>query len=177
MKYLLSIGSNIGCGMKNLKKAVTLLEERSIFVDECSSVYCSSPVDYLSQADFMNVSVIAETDLAPDDLLKKLKEVENEMGRVKTIEKGPRNIALDIVFWEHGAHCSKNLTIPHKEASKRLFVIFAALEIIENSEHFENEKLELQSVLEKEKDRFTGQRIEKLCPFIMEKVTYGWKDR
>ncbi|HOB72827.1 MAG TPA: 2-amino-4-hydroxy-6-hydroxymethyldihydropteridine diphosphokinase, partial [bacterium] len=121
MKYLLSIGSNIGCGMKNLKKAVTMLEERSIFVDECSSVYCSSPVDYLSQADFMNVSVIAETDLAPDDLLKKLKEVENEMGRVKTIEKGPRNIDLDIVFWEHGVHSSKNLTIPHKEASKRLF--------------------------------------------------------
>lgn len=176
MKYLLSIGSNIGCGMKNLKQAVMMLEERSIFVDECSSVYCSSPVDYLSQADFMNVSVIAETEFSPEDLLKKLKEVENEMGRVKTIEKGPRNIDLDIVFWEKGSHSSKNLTIPHKEAVKRLFVIFPTLEIIENSEYFENEKRELQTVLEVEKDRFTGQRIEKLCPFIMENVTYGWKD-
>jgi 2-amino-4-hydroxy-6-hydroxymethyldihydropteridine diphosphokinase len=177
MKYLLSIGSNIGCGITNLKKALSLLEEKEVFVDECSSIYCSSPVDYLSQADFLNVSVIAETEYAPDELLKKLKEVEDEMGRAKIIEKGPRNIDLDIVFWEKGAHRSKNLTIPHKDATKRLFVIFPTLEIIENSEHFEEDKITLQTALEEKKELFTGQRIEKLCPLIMENVTYGWKDR
>jgi 2-amino-4-hydroxy-6-hydroxymethyldihydropteridine diphosphokinase len=177
MKYLISIGSNIGCGITNLRRALNTLEEKEVFVDECSSVYCSSPVDYLSQADFLNVSVIVETELQPDALLTRLKEVENEMGRVKTVPKGPRTIDLDIVFWEKGEHLSKNLTIPHTEASKRLFVIFPALEIIENSHFFEDEKIKLQSVLEEKKDSFVGQKIEKLCPLIMEKVSYGWKDR
>ena len=176
MKYLISVGSNIGCGITNLRRALNMLEEKEVFVDECSSVYCSSPVDYLSQADFLNISIIAETSFQPDTLLLKLKEVESEMGRVKTVPKGPRTIDLDIVFWEKGDHRSKNLTIPHKEASKRLFVIFPALEIIENSSFFEQEKIKLQSALEEEKESFVGQKIEKLCPLIMEKVTYGWKD-
>lgn len=177
MKYLISIGSNIGNGLNNLKQAIRLLEEKDIFIDECSSVYCSSPVDFLSQSDFLNVSLVAETELHPEELLYKIKEIENEMGRVKTIEKGPRNIDLDIVFWEKGTHRSKNLIIPHKESSKRLFVIFPTLEIIENSPHFVEEKIILQKVLEEEKECFNGQRIEKICPFIMEKITYGWKNR
>lgn len=177
MKYLLSIGSNVSCGIKNLKEATAMLEEKSIFVDECSSIYCSSPVDYLSQADFMNLSVVIETTLSPTELLKKLKEIEKEMGRVKTVEKGPRKIDLDIIFWEKGSHSSKELTIPHKEALNRLFVIFPTLEIIENTPLFEQEKKLLQQTLEMGKEIFTGQKIDKLCPFVMEKVTYGWKNR
>ncbi len=176
MKYLLSLGSNIGDSFDNLKKAILKLEEKSIFIDDCSSVYASSPVDYLTQSDFLNMSLIADTDYDPVQLLEKLKEIEHEMGRVQTIEKGPRNIDLDIIFWENGAFESENLTIPHKAAANRLFVIFPTLEIIDNSEHFRNEKAFFHSILENEQSRFVGQKIEKLYPFKIERENYGWKN-
>lgn len=176
MKYMLSLGSNVGNGLKNLTKAVNLLEEKCISVEECSSVYCSSPVGSVTQADFFNISVLADSHYTPEELLKKLKDVENEMGRVKTVDKGPRNIDLDIIFWEKGDHSSKELQVPHKEAMKRLFVIFPTLEIIENTSVFEDEKSLIQRMLENEQERFAGQRIEKICPFKMEIIQDEWKN-
>lgn len=177
MKYLLSLGSNIGDSMENLKTAITKLEEKSIFVEDCSSVYSSNPVDYLEQNDFLNMSLIVETACRPQQLLSELKNIEHGMGRVKTVEKGPRNIDLDIIFWENGSFESPELTIPHKEAEKRLFVIFPTLEIIGSAGCFGSEKARLDHILETEQERFTGQKIEKLCPFKIEGEDYGWENR
>ena len=177
MKYLLSLGSNTGDPMKNLKTAIAKLEEKSIFVEDCSSVYSSTPVDYLDQPDFLNMSLIVETACGPQQLLSELKNIEHGMGRVKTVEKGPRNIDLDIIFWENGSFESSDLTIPHKEADKRLFVIFPTLEIIGSAGCFGSEKARLDHILETEQERFTGQKIEKLCPFKIEGEDYGWENR
>ena len=177
MKYLLSLGSNTGDSMKNLKTAITKLEEKSIFVEDCSSVYSSTPVDYLDQPDFLNMSLIVETAFGPQQLLSELKNIEHGMGRVKTVEKGPRNIDLDIIFWENGSFESSELTIPHKEAEKRLFVIFPTLEIIGSAGCFGSERARLDHILETEQERFTGQKIEKLCPFKIEGEDYGWENR
>ncbi len=177
MKYLLSLGSNTGDSMENLKTAISRLEERSIFVEDCSSVYASTPVDYLDQRDFLNMSLLVETSLEPQALLEKLKEIERVMGRVKTVEKGPRNIDLDIIFWENGSFDSPDLSIPHKEAENRLFVIFPTLEIIDTSDYFGREKSAFHSILENGQSRFVGQKIEKLCPFKIEGEDYGWENR
>ena len=177
MKDLLSLGSNTGDPMKNLKTAIAKLEEKSIFVEDCSSVYSSTPVDYLDQPDFLNMSLIVETACGPQQLLSELKNIEHGMGRVKTVEKGPRNIDLDIIFWENGSFESSDLTIPHKEAEKRLFVIFPTLEIIGSAGCFSGEKARLDHILETEQERFTGQKIEKLCPFKIEGEDYGWENR
>ena len=155
MKYLLSLGSNTGDPMKNLKTAIAKLEEKSIFVEDCSSVYSSTPVDYLDQPDFLNMSLIVETACGPQQLLSELKNIEHGMGRVKTVEKGPRNIDLDIIFWENGSFESSDLTIPHKEAEKRLFVIFPTLEIIGSAGCFSGEKSRLDHILETEQESFT----------------------
>ncbi|MBR6422681.1 2-amino-4-hydroxy-6-hydroxymethyldihydropteridine diphosphokinase [bacterium] len=163
--------------MQNLKTAIAKLEEKSIFVEDCSSVYSSTPVDYLDQPDFLNMSLIVETACGPQQLLSELKNIECGMGRVKTIEKGPRNIDLDIIFWENGSFESSDLTIPHKEADKRLFVIFPTLEIIGSAGCFGSEKARLDHILETEQERFTGQKIEKLCPFKIEGEDYGWENR
>ena len=176
MKYLLSLGSNIGNSMENLKIAVGKLEEKSIFVEDCSGVYSSTPVGYLDQPDFLNMSLLVETSCGPQQLLSELQNIECEMGRVKTVEKGPRNIDLDIIFWEQGSFESPDLTIPHKEAENRLFVIFPTLEIIGSTGCFGGEKARLDQILETGQERFAGQKIEKLCPFKIEGEDYGWKN-
>lgn len=162
MKYLLSAGSNVGDRFANFEQALSKLKEKSIFVKKCSSFYSSTPVDYLYQANFLNVSLLVETNFEPQEMLQKLKEVENEMGRVKSVEKGPRKIDLDIIFWEKGSFSSSNLTIPHKEAERRLFVIVPTLELLEKSSDFKDKKAQFQLLLEQKKGFFSSQRIEKL---------------
>ena len=76
MKYLLSLGSNTGDSMENLKTAIIRLEEKSVFVEDCSSVYSSTPVGYLDQPDFLNMSLIVETQMEPQQLLAELKNIE-----------------------------------------------------------------------------------------------------
>lgn len=62
--------------------------------------------------------------MAPLDLLAKVKGIEAKMGRQKVVEKGPRNIDLDILLlhgdstWE-----SEELSIPHKSMLEREFVL------------------------------------------------------
>lgn len=161
MKYLISAGSNLGDRAANLKRAANKLKEKSIFIKGCSSLYRSSPVDYLKQNDFLNVSLLVETELEPQETMRKLKEIENEMGRVKIIEKGPRNIDLDVIFWEKGRFSSPDLTIPHKEAEKRLFVIIPTLELLEKSTDFKDERAKFQLLLKQKKGSLASQKIEK----------------
>ena len=45
------------------------------------------------------------------------------MGRIKIIEKGPRNIDLDILLYDTMVMENENLTIPHKLMLEREFVL------------------------------------------------------
>ena len=129
MKYLLSLGSNIGNSQENICTALQRLEEGSVTVIQSSSFYLSSPVDYLEQDDFINIAALVETPLMPEELLSFIKSIEDGMGRKKAIEKGPRLIDIDIILWENGLYDSEKLSIPHKSWEKRLFVIKPLLEI------------------------------------------------
>lgn len=64
-----------------------------------------------------------ETTLSPMDLLKELKDIEDTMGRKKTIENGPRNIDLDILLYDGLVMGGDVLTIPHKLMLEREFVL------------------------------------------------------
>lgn len=104
MKYLLSLGSNVGDRVKNLRLAEDQLEKSKVKILKESSLYCTNPVDYVTQRDFINLSLLVETDLEPEAFLDRTQGVENEMGRVKLIDKGPRLIDIDIILWEGGVY-------------------------------------------------------------------------
>ncbi|GME25269.1 folic acid synthesis protein [Neofusicoccum parvum] len=54
------------------------------------------------------------TSLGAVELLDRLQSIENELGRVKVIEKGPRNIDLDILLYDNDVIETERLSIPHK---------------------------------------------------------------
>lgn len=56
-------------------------------------------------------------------LLDELQAVENKMGRVKVIDKGPRNIDLDIVLYGDQVISNDRLQVPHKLMLEREFVL------------------------------------------------------
>lgn len=64
-----------------------------------------------------------ETQLEPLQLLDQLQEIENSMGRHKLIDKGPRNIDLDILLYENETVDHERLKIPHVGIAEREFVL------------------------------------------------------
>jgi 2-amino-4-hydroxy-6-hydroxymethyldihydropteridine diphosphokinase / dihydropteroate synthase len=64
-----------------------------------------------------------ETDLAPIDLLDQLQDIERSMGRQKVIDKGPRNIDLDILLYDDEKVSSPRLQVPHPGIAEREFVL------------------------------------------------------
>lgn len=64
-----------------------------------------------------------ETTLEPLELLDQLQEIENVMGREKVIDKGPRNIDLDVLLYEDQTVNHQRLRIPHVGIPEREFVL------------------------------------------------------
>lgn len=64
-----------------------------------------------------------ETLLDPHELLDALQAIENDLGRKRIIDKGPRNIDLDIVLYDNHTISDDRLNIPHKLMLEREFVL------------------------------------------------------
>lgn len=64
-----------------------------------------------------------ETELEPIALLDQLQSIENDMGRKKVIDKGPRNIDLDILLYGDETVDHERLKVPHIGILEREFVL------------------------------------------------------
>ena len=61
--------------------------------------------------------------MGPIELLDILQGIENDMGRQKLIDKGPRVIDLDILLYGDETVSHERLDIPHKLMLEREFVL------------------------------------------------------
>ena len=125
----LSLGSNQGDRRENIKKAIELIKANNVNVSKISSLYETEPVGFKDQPYFYNLCLKAETKLDPHTLLTLIKGIETETGRVKTTEKGPRIIDIDILFYSNIILKDKDLVIPHSEIINRKFVLEPLCEI------------------------------------------------
>ncbi len=73
--------------------------------------------------DFANSVALVESDVEPPEMLGRLKELERDFGRRRGRRWGARVLDLDIIAWSGGQWRTHGLTIPHKSASARSFVI------------------------------------------------------
>lgn len=97
-KAIIGIGSNIN-PEENISKMLVLLEEY-VTIEKVSSFIKTKPIGEMNQADFTNGAVLISTELEMDALNIILKQIEDRLGRDRTIQKfGPRTIDLDIVVW------------------------------------------------------------------------------
>ncbi len=125
----LSLGSNIGNRGDYFAAAISLLGENRITVVGKSSVIETDPVDYLQQPKFLNQVLKITTDYSAENLLCVILDIEKKMGRIRTIEKGPRIIDIDILLYENLIISNNSLTIPHKELHNRKFFVDLLVEI------------------------------------------------
>ncbi len=126
----IGLGSNKGDRLAYLRDAVEKLNEvPGCAVDAASSVYETKPYGYKEQANFFNAAVKISTGLSFEDLLSGLKQIEREIGRVKSTKWGPREIDLDLLFYNSLIYSDERLTIPHKEIQYRDFVLVPLCEL------------------------------------------------
>ncbi|MBN1898060.1 MAG: 2-amino-4-hydroxy-6-hydroxymethyldihydropteridine diphosphokinase [Spirochaetes bacterium] len=125
----LSLGSNIGDREKNIINALRLLKIKGIPITKMSSLYESEPVGIEDQPWFYNMVIKISSSLQPDKILKIVKDIEAEIGRMWTTKWGPRVIDIDILFYEDQIVNMENLVIPHKEFHNRDFVLVPMVEI------------------------------------------------
>jgi 2-amino-4-hydroxy-6-hydroxymethyldihydropteridine diphosphokinase len=130
----LSLGSNLGDRLANLRKAIATLPPR-VQPEVQSSVYETEPWGYSDQPVFLNQIIKADTTLDPFDLLAFLKETEIILGRQETFRFGPRLIDLDILFYDDLVMKTPKLTIPHPRIAERAFVLIPLAEIASDLYH------------------------------------------
>jgi 2-amino-4-hydroxy-6-hydroxymethyldihydropteridine diphosphokinase len=88
-------------------------------------LYRSAPIGPAQPA-FLNTALrIAAEDLAPDELLALLREVEHLLGRDRRNEArwGPRPIDLDVLVWGGRVLRAPELEVPHPRLAERRFAL------------------------------------------------------
>jgi 2-amino-4-hydroxy-6-hydroxymethyldihydropteridine diphosphokinase len=131
----LSLGSNVGDREKNLRAAIAALPKLGVQIKRVSSIYETEPVDLLEQPWFLNCVVEGETTVPPGVLLKKLRELERQMGSKKPVPRGPRLIDLDILVYGERTIDSPELQVPHPRMHLRRFVLAPLAEIAPELKH------------------------------------------
>jgi 2-amino-4-hydroxy-6-hydroxymethyldihydropteridine diphosphokinase len=118
----LALGTNLGDRFANLQAAIAALPP-AVRVLAQSPVYETPPWGLTAQPAFLNMVLKGRTALAPVDLLKRLKHLENELGRLPAVRWGPRRIDMDILFYDDLILDTPELTIPHPHLHERAFVL------------------------------------------------------
>jgi 2-amino-4-hydroxy-6-hydroxymethyldihydropteridine diphosphokinase len=124
----IGIGSNVGDAAANVRTAFDRLEGLGT-VTARSSLYRTKAWGVTAQPDFFNAAALLQTSHSPHELLRELKRVEHEMGRVATYRWGPRIIDLDILAYDDLAIDEPELTIPHARLRERAFALAPLAEI------------------------------------------------
>jgi len=130
----LSLGSNVGDRERYLRGAIAQLERIGQVVS-VSSVYETEPVEFTDQPWFLNCAVAVETTEMPEQLMATVLRMEQESGRQRTRDKGPRTIDIDIVLFGDEILNLPSLTIPHPAMHSRRFVLEPLAEIAPDVRH------------------------------------------
>ena len=118
-----------------LEKARKLIDEKCGKLKSFSSVYETAAWGQTDQPMFLNQALEITTPLKPMQLLQHILEIEKQLGRTRKEKYGPRNIDIDILFYNDEVHNYPLLIIPHPALQYRRFVLKPMNEIASNYVH------------------------------------------
>jgi 2-amino-4-hydroxy-6-hydroxymethyldihydropteridine diphosphokinase len=129
---LIGLGSNLGDRRARIEAALVWLDSHPrIEVSRTTRVVETAPWGLEDQPRFLNAVAELRTSLSPSELLAELLRAEDELGRKRSGSPrwGPREIDLDILFFEDLVLSTERLTIPHPRLTQRPFVIAQVLDL------------------------------------------------
>ncbi len=126
--YFIAFGGNIGNVLSTFRNVFTELNSEIGTIEKISKIYRSKPLPttvHGEQDPYLNGVLILRSALDPRVLLNKLIEIEQSLGRDRTLSAfwGPRKIDLDIISADDLIIDESDLKIPHPRRCDRDFVL------------------------------------------------------
>jgi 2-amino-4-hydroxy-6-hydroxymethyldihydropteridine diphosphokinase len=132
----IGLGANLGDPRRQLKEALARLDAaEEVEVLAASGFYLNPPLGPPDQPWYVNVVAKIRTRLVPEELLRVLRRVEADLGRVKRERWGPRLIDLDLLLYDGVVLTGPELQVPHPEMHRRAFVLVPLAEIAPEAWH------------------------------------------
>ncbi|HIN34648.1 MAG TPA: 2-amino-4-hydroxy-6-hydroxymethyldihydropteridine diphosphokinase [Dehalococcoidia bacterium] len=132
----LGFGTNLGDRKKNLDRAIISLDSRpDLAVLRTSGIYETEPWGMTDQPNFLNMVAEIVTSISLNELLKRVKKLEQDMGREDGPRFGPRLIDVDILLLEDQMVDQPDLRIPHASLHLRAFVLVPLAELAPDLVH------------------------------------------
>jgi 2-amino-4-hydroxy-6-hydroxymethyldihydropteridine diphosphokinase len=131
----LLLGSNLGDRGTYLQKAVTLIETDLGPVSKKSSIYETAAWGKTDEPNYLNQVICVNTELSARQVLEKVLNIENKLGRVREEKWGSRIIDIDILFYGQDIIREPGLIVPHPELHNRMFTLAPLNEIAPDLQH------------------------------------------
>jgi 3-oxoacyl-[acyl-carrier protein] reductase len=137
----LALGSNLGDRHANLTAAIEALRASAgIQVSAVSSFHETEPVGGpAGQGRYLNAVAQVETSRSPRQLLDRLNEIEDQLGRVRSVKDAARTLDLDVLAFGDEEIVERlpprTLLIPHPRLQDRRFVLEPWAEIAPQFRH------------------------------------------
>ncbi|MEM7680063.1 MAG: 2-amino-4-hydroxy-6-hydroxymethyldihydropteridine diphosphokinase [Pseudomonadota bacterium] len=130
-----NLSSKYGTPEQTIQKALESLEAHEVRVVRQSSLWLSAPVPISDQPWYHNGVAIIETSHDPSKLLKLLKNIEKDFGRMSLKRNASRVLDLDILVFDDVVMSEERLTIPHPRMHERAFVLYPLQELLPDWSH------------------------------------------
>tara|TARA_B110000114_G_scaffold29220_1_gene29898 strand:- start:278 stop:757 length:480 start_codon:yes stop_codon:yes gene_type:complete len=134
-KLVLGLGSNLGNRYSYLMQALWELEFEIETKATCARFYETPPWGDTNQAKYINTVIAFDTQKSIDQCFTIVQAVEQRMGRKRERKWGPRNIDIDILFYDDLIAKTNTLEVPHPEIINRSFVLVPLCDLMPNFEH------------------------------------------
>jgi 2-amino-4-hydroxy-6-hydroxymethyldihydropteridine diphosphokinase len=134
-KVYLLLGSNAGNREALLQDACRQITTTCGIIVQRSSVYETAAWGMEKQDAFLNEVLCIDTLLQPEQLLKAIQTIEDNLGRQREILWGPRTLDIDILFFNTDIINLPHLKVPHPFLQKRRFTLVPIAEIAGSMMH------------------------------------------
>ena len=123
-QVILSIGSNQGNRLDNVKHCIELIHQKIGTVIKVSKIYETPSWGFDSDA-FYNCALVLHTYSSPHKILTQALKIEKMVGRIRSEDKGyqSRIIDIDLIAFNEEIIDSEKLQIPHPLMQDRKFVL------------------------------------------------------
>ena len=135
-QVVLSLGSNQGNRLENIRSAIALIHKTIGTVIKVSRLYETPSWGFDSEA-FYNCSLLLHTRLSATNVLEEILRIEKILGRIRKEQLGyqARTIDIDIIAFDEEMLETKTLHVPHPQMENRLFVLLPMQDLQLNWNH------------------------------------------
>ncbi|MBQ0016829.1 MAG: leucyl/phenylalanyl-tRNA--protein transferase, partial [Bacteroidales bacterium] len=145
----LLLGSNMGDCSMNLVEACKQIESEIGVISRDSECYETEPWGFESKSNFLNMALVVETDLPPQEVMRRALLIEDNLGRVRSMPQDGSNdrhyedrpIDIDIMFYDNMVANLPTqeglpaLILPHPRLHLREFALRPLCDVMRKYKH------------------------------------------